>query len=108
MQKQIIVLKFGSSVLRDENDVPSAVHEIYATAARVGGAVVQRKAIDFAEHHRLKFTVSSIASCCATEIGPHADSIALAEVNPEPLRVVLLGCGAVGGGVYQQQQNRSV
>src|ERR1044072_8027268 len=27
--KQIIVLKFGSSVLHDENDLPSAVHEIY-------------------------------------------------------------------------------
>src|SRR5690349_677097 len=29
MQKQIIVLKFGSSVLRDEKDLPAAVHEIY-------------------------------------------------------------------------------
>src|ERR1044072_8400927 len=27
--KQIIVLKFGSSVLHDEKDLPSAVHEIY-------------------------------------------------------------------------------
>ena len=27
--KQIIVLKFGSSVLRDEKDLPAAVHEIY-------------------------------------------------------------------------------
>jgi homoserine dehydrogenase len=74
----------------------------YATAARVGGAVVQRKAIEFAERHRLKFTVSGVASCCATEIGPYADSIALAEVRAEPLRVALLGCGTVGGGVYQR------
>src|ERR1041384_4702945 len=29
MQNQIIVLKFGSSVLRSENDLPSAIHEIY-------------------------------------------------------------------------------
>src|ERR1041385_2149632 len=27
--KQIIVLKFGSSVLRDQNHLPAAVHEIY-------------------------------------------------------------------------------
>lgn len=74
----------------------------YATAARVGGAVVQRKAIEFAERHRLRFTVSSVASSCATEIGPYADSIALAEVKAEPLRVALLGCGTVGGGVYQR------
>ena len=74
----------------------------YATAARVGGAVVQPKAIDFAEHHRLKFTVSSVAANCATEIGPHADSIALSDIKAGPLRVALLGCGTVGGGVYQR------
>src|SRR6185503_452994 len=28
-EKRIIVLKFGSSVLRSENDLPAAVHEIY-------------------------------------------------------------------------------
>src|SRR5438552_18901517 len=27
--KKIVVLKFGSSVLRSEDDLPSAVHEIY-------------------------------------------------------------------------------
>ena len=74
----------------------------YATAARVGGAVVQKKAIEFAERHRLRFAVSSVASCCATEVGPYADSIALSEVKAEPLRVALLGCGTVGGGVYQR------
>ena len=40
----------------------------YATAARVGGAVVQRKAIEFAERQRLRFSVSSIGSCRATEL----------------------------------------
>ena len=74
----------------------------YATAARVGGAVVQKKAIEFAERHRLKFAVSSVASSCATEIGPYADSIALSAVQTEPLRVALLGCGTVGGGVYER------
>src|ERR1043165_9396821 len=74
----------------------------YVTAARVGGAAVQQKAIEFAERHRLKFFVSSVASCCATEVGPFADSIALPEVTTDPLRVVLLGCGTVGGGVYER------
>jgi homoserine dehydrogenase len=74
----------------------------YATAARVGGAVVQRKAIEFAERHRLNFAVSSVASACATEVGPYADSIALKDVKAEPLRVALLGCGTVGGGVHQR------
>ena len=74
----------------------------YATAARVGGAVVQRKAIEFAERHRLKFFVSSVAACCATEVGSDADSIAVSEFASEPLRVALLGCGTVGGGVYER------
>lgn len=74
----------------------------YATAARVGGAVVQRKAIEFAEQQRLRFNVSSIGSCRTTEVGPHADSVALSEHPTRPLRVALLGCGTVGGGVYQR------
>jgi homoserine dehydrogenase len=89
----------------DPNRATSAARVVrvsYATATRVGGAVVQRKAIDFAERHRLKFTVSSVASSCATEIGPHADSITLSKTKAEPLRVALLGCGTVGGGVYQR------
>ncbi len=51
----------------------------YATAARIGGAVVQRKAIDFAERHRLSFIVSSIGSDRATEIGVHVDTVAAPE-----------------------------
>jgi homoserine dehydrogenase len=74
----------------------------YGTAARVGGAVVQRKAIDFAERNRLRFSVSSIGSSRATEVGPHADAVALSESQTRPLRVALLGCGTVGGGVYQR------
>lgn len=74
----------------------------YTTATRVGGAVVQRKAIEFAEHQRLRFSVSSIGSCRASEVGPHADSVAFSEPPARPLRVVLLGCGTVGGGVYQR------
>jgi homoserine dehydrogenase len=74
----------------------------YVTAARVGGSVVQPKAIDFAERQRLRFSVSSVGSSQATEIGPHVDSIALSEARVQPLRVALLGCGTVGGGVYQR------
>lgn len=74
----------------------------YGTALRVGGAVVQRKAIEFAERQRLKFSVSSIGSCRATEVGPHADTVTLSELPTRPLRVALLGCGTVGGGVYQR------
>ncbi len=87
---------------RSRTSVARFVRVSYATAARVGGAVVQLKAIDFAERHRLRFTVSSVGSSRATEVGPHADSIALSDAQLKPLRVALLGCGTVGGGVYQR------
>jgi homoserine dehydrogenase len=74
----------------------------YATAGRVGGAVVQLKALDFAERHRLRFIVSSAGSDRVTEVGPYVDSVALSETTTKPLRVALLGCGTVGGGVYQR------
>ena len=74
----------------------------YATAARVGGAVVQLKALEFAERHRLRFIVSCAGSDRATEVGPYTDSRTLSETRFRPLRVALLGCGTVGGGVYQR------
>jgi homoserine dehydrogenase len=74
----------------------------YATAAKIGGAVVQLKALAFAERHRLRFVISSAGSDRATEVGPYTDSIALSETEARPLRVALLGCGTVGGGVYQR------
>ena len=37
-----------------------------------------------------------------TVVGPYTDSVALSEIEAKPLRVALLGCGTVGGGVYQR------
>jgi homoserine dehydrogenase len=47
----------------------------YETARLVGGSVVQIKAVDFAEKHRLSFTISSIGSAISTEVGPCRDCI---------------------------------
>ncbi len=74
----------------------------YRTARSVGGEVVQQKTIDFAEKHRLRLLVSSVGSENATEIGPYADRIEVTDSVCNPLRVVILGCGTVGGGVYQR------
>ena len=74
----------------------------YETAGKVGGAVVQVKAINFAEGHRLRFEVSSIGATRTTEIGPFADQVSVAEEQQKPLRVALLGCGTVGAGVYHR------
>ncbi|HSE24546.1 MAG TPA: homoserine dehydrogenase [Pyrinomonadaceae bacterium] len=77
-------------------------HVSYQTAARVGGAVVQLKAVTFAEAHRLRFSISSVGVGTETIVGPFNDALAVAESASEPLRVALLGCGNVGGGVYKR------
>ncbi len=74
----------------------------YETAARLGGSVVQRKAVRFAEAHRLRFTITSIGAASATEVGLFSDRLNGSETSIKPLRVALLGCGTVGGGVYER------
>jgi homoserine dehydrogenase len=48
----------------------------YETAIRVGGSVVQQKAVRFAAAHKLTFSVSSIGANVFTEIGPFRDRLA--------------------------------
>jgi len=61
---------------------PSAerfTHASYCTATRVSAVVVQPKAVQFAEKHRLRFFVSAIGSHCGTEVGPLADRLEVQE-----------------------------
>ena len=60
---------------RAVNSARRFVEVSYETARQVGGAVVQIKAIDFAEEHQLTFTVSSVGSDLATTVGPCRDWI---------------------------------
>jgi homoserine dehydrogenase len=73
----------------------------YETATKLAGSVVQQKAIRFAASHRLPFVVTSIGSAHQTVVGSTLDHLAITQIEPAPLRVALLGCGTVGGGVYQ-------
>jgi len=82
--------------------VPRFSHASYETAIKIGGAVVQQKAVRFASAHNLRFSITSIGASCATEIGPGKDELDRSIGSTEPLRVALLGCGTVGSGVYQR------
>lgn len=73
----------------------------YETAAEVAGKLVQAKAIRFAAAHRLSFLVTSIGSTHETVVGTASDRLAVPTRAIAPLRVALLGCGIVGGGVYK-------
>lgn len=82
----------------------------YDTACEVGGAVVQSKAIRYAQNRSQVFRVSSIGAEQSTEIGEFADAVSddnlrltlalpqLRTVESNPLatatRCVQLGCGA--------------
>jgi homoserine dehydrogenase len=74
----------------------------YETAARLGGGVVQPKAIRFAAANKLRFDITSIGAFGVTEVGPLNDQLDGVHSRLEPTRVALLGCGAVGGGVYER------
>ncbi len=73
----------------------------YETASGLAGKLVQSKAIHFAAAHRIQFQVTSVGSAHQTIVGSPIDRLAVTQINPKPLRVALLGCGTVGGGVYQ-------
>jgi homoserine dehydrogenase len=76
----------------------------YETAIRLGGSLIQQKAVRFAAAHRLRFVITSIVAMggrAATEIGPFKDCLDLSQTSRETLRVALLGCGTVGGGVFE-------
>jgi homoserine dehydrogenase len=74
----------------------------YDSAIRLGGGVVQEKAVRFAAVNKLRFSITSIGAQNETEVGPFADRFDGSDFRSQPLRVALLGCGTVGGGVYQR------
>jgi len=72
----------------------------YETAIRLAGSLVQNKAIRFAAQQRLNFTITSIGTKAATQVGTFNDRLDDYPRASSPLKVTLLGCGTVGGGVY--------
>jgi homoserine dehydrogenase len=77
-------------------------HVTWEKALALGGGVVQPKAIRFAATHGLSFTVTAIGVSAETEIGDGPNRLDQRKSPVRPLRVALLGCGTVGGGVYQR------
>ena len=73
----------------------------YETATHLAGSVVQSKAIRFAAAHRVVFSVGSIGSTNRSVVGSSVDRLEVSHTASAPTRVALLGCGTVGGGVYQ-------
>jgi len=73
----------------------------YETTLRIGSQVVQAKAVRFAASRGLRFSVTAIGASSQTVVGCGRDRL-VASANSTPLCIALLGCGTVGGGVYQR------
>jgi homoserine dehydrogenase len=74
----------------------------FQTALQLGGTFVQPKAVGYAERNGVEFEIASFGSHTCTTVGNFADQFAANEYEPKPLRVALLGCGTVGGGIYER------
>jgi homoserine dehydrogenase len=70
-------------------------------ALRVAGRLVQPKTIRFAQLHRQSFRVTRPGAARLTLVGPGPSALEHA-TRPPPIRVVLLGLGTVGRGVYDR------
>lgn len=75
----------------------------YRTTLRLGGELVQPKAVRFAQDNQLPFEISALAADHTTVVGTDNDLLdGYPNENPPRVRVALLGCGTVGGGVYER------
>lgn len=70
----------------------------FGTAERVGGRVLQQKAVAFARRNDLSFEIADWNSTSPTHVGAERDRFR-AVAPRSRLRVALLGCGVVGSAV---------
>ena len=82
----------------------------YATASydeclRVGGPLIQPKAVEFAARHNLSFRIASCGSGGGTLAGPVKSRFESVDPAPAPTTVVLGGLGTVGLGVFRWLQS---
>lgn len=72
-------------------------------ARKRASVLVAPKALSFAQNNELEFHIGTPGIPHYTTIG--ANTLALSDpIRPRPLRIALLGCGVVGGGVYRRVQ----
>ncbi|MDB5692856.1 MAG: homoserine dehydrogenase [Alphaproteobacteria bacterium] len=77
----------------------------YAEAAEASSGLIQPKAIRAAEAEDVLIEVAALGSAECTTIA-HLPARRARPPKPERLRVALLGCGAVGGGVLAHLRSR--
>ncbi len=74
----------------------------WESAIRMAGPLIQPKALDMARKLGLSFEVGRPSEAACTKVGFAEDVLAPVQRPAPPLRVVLVGCGTVGRGVYDR------
>lgn len=73
----------------------------WETAIHVAGPLIQPKALRYAQGRALTFEVGRPNETTCTRVGHTRDEWALPASASRPIGIVLIGCGAVGRGVYE-------
>jgi homoserine dehydrogenase len=96
---------------RDPAEPGPATHRFerisWADAIGVGGKLIQPKALRFAAMRQQPFSISTPGCSIHTLIGGTSAPPVEMPQPPRPLRVVLLGLGTVGFGVYRELERRA-
>jgi len=78
----------------------------YADARTKAGPLVSPKALDFAQEHGIEFDIGKPGIPSYTTICDKTGALSPIP-TPKKLRVAMLGCGIVGGGVYRRVKANS-
>jgi homoserine dehydrogenase len=85
----------------EENHAQRFSRLSWRTALEIGGRIIQSRALQFAQSHGQAFEVACVGSNISTVVDAGPDEFAaVPHENMQRLRVVLLGLGTVGAGVY--------
>jgi homoserine dehydrogenase len=100
------LLKDVDGLLKVNHDGSLDYETRYATASyeeclRVGGPLVQPKAVEYAARHGLSFGIARCGSTGGTLAGPVPSRFEIIHPEPGRTRVGLAGLGTVGLGVYR-------
>lgn len=79
----------------------------WRSALEIGGRIIQPRALQFAQSHGQLFEVACVGSNLSTHVDHGPDEFAtVTHETIQPIRVVLLGLGTVGLGVYAHLARR--
>ena len=87
---------------KQSGPAPQRYNTISYADARVKAApLISPKALDYAQDNNIEFGIGKPAFPTFTMIGPHTGSTSSIP-SAKKLKVAMIGCGSVGGGVYRR------